>query len=414
MKYNNLNKNQYLNLVKEYGSPLYIYNEDILKNRCNKMHEFKTILENELKSVKVSMHYSIKANNNPAILKIIKEAGLCVDSMSPLELDISKKCGFNNNEILYVCNNICSDEMKHVKDEGILICLDSISQVETWGKMFPNTDIMVRINPGTKGVGHSQKVITSGKLTKFGIAEENINELFRVAQKYNLNIIGTHQHLGSLFLNDKIDEYITGVKEGLRIVKQYFKNLKIVDLGGGFGIPYKTTESPLDLTKVVSEVKSILAHFLEEYPSIEEFKFEPGRFIPCESGILAGTVTAIKHENDIWWIGTDIGMNDLVRPTMYDAYHEIEILGNSSNQIIANICGNICESGDILGKDRNTILPEVGDVVLVYDAGAYGYSMSSNYTGRARPAEILISKEGCKLIRKREEISDLEHNIVWE
>ena len=359
------------------------------------------------------MHYSTKANNNPAILNIVKESGLSVDCMSPLELSLNEKCGFDKKDMLYVCNNIDSDEMKLVHDKNLLICLDSISQVETWGKLFPNTNIMVRINPGTKGVGHSDKVITSGKETKFGISEENIPKLLDVIKKYNLNIIGVHQHLGSLFLNDKIQNYIEGVRSGLRIVKEYFNNIKIIDLGGGFGVPYLPEEKPLDFNLVAKDLIEILKDFCKEYTSVKEFKFEPGRFIPCEAGKLIGTVTAEKHENGKWWIGTDIGMNELVRPSMYDSYHEVHIISNNTEMITANVCGNVCESGDILAKNRHLILPNVGDIIVVDNAGAYGYSMASNYTGRCRPAEVMIKDDKTYLIRKRETIECLEENIVW-
>ena len=143
------------NLLKEYGSPLYVYDYEVLKDRCNQIANFKNNLEKSLSGIKVSMHYSTKANNNPAILKVVKESGLSVDCMSPLELSLNEKCGFSKENMLYVCNNIDENEMKLVHDKGLLICLDSISQVDTWGKLFPNTDIMVRINPGTTGVGHS-------------------------------------------------------------------------------------------------------------------------------------------------------------------------------------------------------------------------------------------------------------------
>ena len=400
-------------LIKKYGSPLYIYDENILKDRCNQMISFKNNLESNMNNIKINIHYSLKSNNNPTILKIIKETGLYVDSMSLLELDICKKCGFNNNEILYVCNNITKEEMRIIHDNNILVCLDSVSQVDTWGKMYPNSNIMVRINPGVIGVGHNDKVVTSGKNTKFGISENSIEELFEITNKYNLNIIGIHQHLGSLFLDDKIDEYIDGVAAGLEIIKKYFKNISILDLGGGFGVPYKDTEKELDLKKVEEKLLEVLTPFLSDIPSVKEIKFEPGRFISCESGFLAGTVTSVKNEYDTYWIGTDIGMNQLLRPSMYDAYHEIEALTDNNKEINANVCGNICESGDILGKDRKLLLPEVGDIILVYNAGAYGYSMASNYTGRPRPAEVLISNDKDGLIRNREDIKDLEKNIVW-
>lgn len=405
-------------LLKKYGSPLYVYDYEILRDRCNKIKNFSDDLHHGLPNdIKVSMHYSTKANSNPAILKVVAQSGLNVDCMSPFELEIDLKSGFSPDKMLYVCNNISGEEMKFVHDNGILICLDSISQVETWGKIFPGTDIIVRINPGTQGVGHSEKVITSGKATKFGISEENLPQLFEVVKKYNLHIVGTHQHLGSLFLNDKIDDYIAGVRAGINIVKKYFKDIKIVDLGGGFGVPYSPDESPLDLSLVASKLLPVLKDFVLEYPSVKEFKFEPGRYIPCESGNLIGTVTAIKHENGTWWICTDIGMNQLVRPSMYGSHHEIKLVYQNDNvnrkTITANFCGNVCESGDILGKNRVVKLPEVGDLVIVANAGAYGYSMASNYTGRPRPAEIMIINGEDKIIRNRETISSLMENIVF-
>lgn len=407
------NTKKYAEILNKYESPVYIYDYETLKARCDEMKEFKDELENSLNGIKVNMHYSPKANTNPAILKVVNDSGLSVDSMSPFELDICEKSGFEKDRILYVCNNIDRNEMKLVNEKGILICLDSISQVEEWGKVCPNTEIIVRINPGIRGVGFSEKTITSGKATKFGISEENLQELFEVADKYGVKIIGTHQHLGSLFLNDKIDNYIQGVEAGLEIVKKYFKDVKIVDLGGGFGVPYKEDEEKLNLKNVAEKLENVLKEFLKEYPSVQEFKFEPGRFITCESGTLAGTVTAVKHENGTWWIGTDLGMNQLVRPSMYDSYHYAEIITDNEEEIVANICGNVCESGDIMAKDRKVKKPNVGDMVLIYNAGAYGYTMASNYTGRPRPAEVMVNGEEEKLIRKRETIELMESNIIW-
>ena len=409
-----MNNNIINDLIKKYGSPLYIYDYNILESRVNQIVNFKNSLESKLNDIKVSMHYSLKANSNPAILKVVKDGGINVDSMSPLELDICKKCGFNKNQILYVCNNIDDEEMKLVHDEDILICLDSISQIETWGKLYPNSNIMVRINPGKGGVGHSKKVITSGKETKFGVSEENFEELLNTINRYNLNLVGIHQHLGSLFLNDKINDYIEGVKSGLSLINKYFPNIRIIDLGGGFGVPYKPNEEDLDFDIVADELIKVLNEFLSTNSKIKEIKFEPGRFIVCESGIIAGKVNAIKNENNTWWIGTDIGMNELVRPSMYNAYHKIKVLSDNKNIITANVCGNICESGDILGKNISLPMPKINDIIIVKNAGAYGFSMASNYTGRPRPAEIMVSDSKIKLIRKRETIEFLESTIVWE
>ena len=401
-------KKELLKEIIRYGSPVYAYDETILRNNCKDLLSFATKLE-EILHTKVRMHYSTKSNSNLTLMKIIKEEGLSVDCMSPIELAIDEKVGFTKEDILYVCNNITAEEMKMVSEKQLLLCLDSISQVETYGKICPNTEIMVRINPEKGGVGHSKKVITAGKETKFGISEENISKLFEVAEKYQMNIVGIHQHLGSLFLNDKIEQYILGVKSGLEIAKKYFKNLKIIDLGGGFGVPYRPEEERLDFNLLENQLIPVLQNFLAEYGKIEQFNFEPGRYIPCTAGFLVGTVTSIKENDGKIWIGTDIGMNTLIRPAMYDAYHEIEIITQEpTEKVTANICGNICESGDVLGKDRAVNRPQVGDFAIVYNAGAYGYVMSSSYTGRLKPAEVLIKQNSTiQLIRKPETLEDI-------
>lgn len=408
-----------LDKLKEFGSPLYVYDYETLRSRCEEMKAFQDKLTYAIESYTdeggVYMHYSTKANSNPAILDVVRESGLSVDCMSPTELVLDKLAGFNEDNMLYVCNNIDEEEMKLVHSEKLDICLDSISQVNTWGRLFPNTEIMVRINPGVIGVGHSDKVITSGKATKFGISEENLDELFWVAKKHNLKISGIHQHLGSLFLNDKIDEYIAGVEAGLEIVKKHFKDLVTIDLGGGFGVPYKPEEKRLDLDLVANRLIDVLTPFLENYSSIETIYFEPGRYIPCEAGFLLGNVTAIKNENGINWIGTNLGMNQLVRPSMYDSYHEVSMLNDQIFDIVVNVCGNVCESGDIMAKERKIKVPAIGDTIAVHNAGAYGYSMASNYTGRLRPAEVMLYPNGnIELIRKRETVDYLTRNIVYK
>lgn len=403
-------------LINKYGSPLYVYDEKILRDRINTLKQFERNLKDNI-GVDVKLHYSTKSNGNPYILKIIREMGVLVDSMSPVELQLDKMAGFSNEDILYVCNNISKEEMIEIVDQGILICLDSISQLEELGKVRPGSKVMVRINPGSFKVGHSEKVITSGENTKFGVCENNIGKLFETASKYNIKIIGVHQHLGSLFLNDKIDEYISGVKAGLDIVNKYFKDISIIDLGGGFGVPYKESEEALDFDLLVRKLTPILKEFLNKYENKVEFKFEPGRYIPCEAGYILGRVNAVKNENGKIWVGTDIGMNVIMRPTLYGSYHKIEIIKENTENtqtVTANIVGNICESGDILGKDREILYPEVGDIVKIYNAGAYGYCMSSSYTGRLKPAEVMINPDTktSKMIRKRETFEDITSKFI--
>ena len=387
-------------LLKEYGSPLYVYSEETLRKMSRKM---STFLEGS--GLKYRCHYAVKANGNPHLLKIMKEEGLFVDSMSLGELAIVEMAGFTEDEILYVCNNVSKEEMKIVNDKKILMVFDSISQVETFGQMCPNTDIIVRINPGVLGVGHSKHVITSGEDTKFGISEDLFTELKETAKKYNLRIIGLHQHLGSLFLDDKIDEYLAGVKKLLELAHN-FTDLKIIDLGGGFGISYYPDKKELDFDLLNSKLIPILKDFNEVYGEVE-FVFEPGRIVIAEAGVILGTVTSVKKNMGLNYVGTDIGMGLLVRPSMYGSYHYIEVLNDQKEEILATVAGNVCESCDVLGKDRMINTPLVGDKIIIYDAGAYGFSMSSNYTGRTRPAEVLLTETSKKLIRRKEEIKDL-------
>lgn len=403
-----LTREQVFWLLKTYGSPLYVYDKSTIIKRCQQLNSFAKRLSYATDRA-VHMHYSTKANSNLEILKLIKDCGIWADCMSPKELNLDLEAGFTPKELLYVCNNISKKEMEYVKSKDILICLDSVSQVRSWANKFPKTKIMVRINPGTIGVGHSDKVITSGPDTKFGISEANLPELLQVADIYNLEIVGAHQHLGSLFLNDKIDQYVTGVSAFLEIIKRSFKELSIIDLGGGFGVPYAPGEEPLNFDILYRKLVPVLKNFVEEYPSVKEFKFEPGRFIPCEAGLLLGTVTSIKEEYGTKWIGTDIGMGTLVRPSMYGSYHEIEVIEKNpcGIMVFANICGNVCESGDVLGKNRTVNWPKVDDAVVIRNAGAYGYSMSSNYTGRNRPAEAMLTENDCYcLIRPTQSLYD--------
>lgn len=403
-----LTEEQVFGLLKTYGSPLYVYDKSTIVERCQQLSSFAKRLSDAVDRA-VHMHYSTKANSNVEILRLIKSNGIWADCMSPKELKLDLKAGFSPKELLYVCNNIREEEMDLVKSKDVLICLDSVSQVETWAHKSHGTKIMVRINPGTVGVGHSHKVITSGPDTKFGISEANLPQLLQLADLYSLEIVGAHQHLGSLFLNDKIDHYVAGVSAFLDIIKRNFKNLSIVDLGGGFGVPYAPEEEPLNFDILYRKLVPVLKNFVEEYPSVKEFKFEPGRFIPCEAGLLLGTVTSIKEEFGTRWIGTDIGMGTLVRPSMYGSYHKIEVIERDPSGIMvqANICGNVCESGDILGKIRIVNCPTVNDAVVVHNAGAYGYSMSSNYTGRPRPAEVMMTeKDCCRLIRPAQSLDD--------
>ena len=392
-----------VSLIEKYGSPLYVYNETILKERCR---ELKNLVDYK----HFHVNYSPKANSNLEILKIVRSEGLWTDAMSPGEIYVSLKAGFKPEEILYISNNVNDEELIYAIKAGVKISVDSVSQLERYGRINPGGRVAIRINPGV-GAGHHKKVVTGGKKTKFGIEIRFLDEVKTILRKYNLLITGINQHIGSLFMDG--ESYIESVGSVLSVAKE-FDDLEFVDLGGGFGIPYhKQEDEPrLDLKLMGIKLTEIISNWIKDYGKEIIFKIEPGRYVVAESAILLGTVNAVKMNYDIKYIGTDLGFNVLIRPAMYDSYHDIEIYRRSGKSSVTNeqvrIVGNICETGDIIAKDR--MLPEifVEDILGVLDSGAYGFAMSSNYNNRLRPAEVLIDKDGNhRLIRRRENLEDL-------
>jgi len=394
-------------LKEKYGTPLYVYSEEILRERCRDM---KNLLSNR----NVRINYSAKANTNLEILKIVREEGLDVDAMSPGEIYIEMMAGFGPEQIFYIGNNVSAEEMKYAAERNILVSVDSLSQLETYGKINPGSRVAVRFNPGI-GAGHHEKVITAGKKTKFGVQKEFIEEVKALLKKYNLTLVGINQHIGSLFLDGKA--YVDSVRQFLEIAGA-FPSLSFIDLGGGFGVPYRPDEKPLDLKQLGKDLDKVIEEFLAEYPNKNVvFKIEPGRYIVAECGILLGTVHSVKKNYGNTYIGTDIGFNVLVRPVMYDSYHEVAVIRKNGDindgEEVATIVGNICETGDILAKDRLLPKADIDDIVVVFNAGAYGYTMSSNYNCRLRPAEVLIDRNGKdRLIRKRDTLESLAQNFI--
>ena len=381
-------------LVNKYGSPLYVYDEKILRKRCREM---KSLID----SPRYMPLYSAKANTNIEILKIIREEGLNVDAMSEGEILLEEKAGFTSDEILMVTNNISDDEIRFAGERGILMSCDSLSQLDRFGRIFPGRRVMVRVNPGM-GAGHSDKVITAGSC-KFGVEYSKADLIKQVASKYNLKIVGLNQHVGSLFIN--YNTFVEACSMLLDLAKQ-FEGLEIIDFGGGFGVPYYG-DKRLDMEGLGAELKKLIYDFINDYGNKDvKFLTEAGRYISAECGILLGTVYSQKKVYGIKYIGTDLGFNVLIRPILYDSYHDIQVFNNSEDYETVNIVGNICESGDILAHNRYLPIMLHGDIIGVKNAGAYGYSMASNYNSRLRPAEVLIREDGSDvLIRKRDDYS---------
>ena len=391
-------------LLDRYGSPIYVYDEQTFRTRCREMKQL-------IDFPGFTANYSIKANSNLTLLRIAHEEGLFADAMSPGEIYLLLKAGYEPERIFFIPNNVDEEEMRFAVDHHVMVSVDSLSQLSLLGRIAPGSEVAIRLNPGI-GAGHHKKVVTAGKKTKFGIPEEQIPEAVRIAESFQLRIAGINQHIGSLFMTP--DSYVAAVQHFLDLAAT-FPHLRLIDFGGGFGIPYRRMagETRLDLTDLGRQLSSIVRQFAERYPNQVTFKTEPGRYIVAESGVLIGRVLSRKSQGGTEYIGTDLGFNVLMRPILYDSHHDIELFRNGQSlfgqpESAFTVVGNICESGDILAHDR--LLPDAheGDVIVIHDAGAYGYAMSSNYNNRLRPAEVMITTQGQDvLIRRRETLEDL-------
>jgi diaminopimelate decarboxylase len=392
-------------IASKYGTPTYVYNEETIR-KC--MRE----VANVITKYPYRANYSMKANSNLTILKMALEEGLNADAMSEGEMRLLIKAGFPSDRIFFVPNNVDKSELQFAIDHDIMVSLDSLDQLDLFGSLNPGGKCSVRINPGV-GAGHHEKVVTAGKKTKFGVAEEDVDKIFEIAKKHNLKIAEINQHVGSQYLDP--EPFLQAVENFLRIADK-FDDLEYIDFGGGYGIPYHKLddEARFDMASFTERFTALLDVYVEKHKdNIPLFKSEPGRYCVAEGGVILGRVHATKQNAGKKYAGTDIGMNVLARPTLYDSYHDIEVLHNGkavSRDTLeeVSVTGNICESGDLLCKERPLAHIETGDLVCVLDAGAYGYSMSSSYNTRPRAAEVLITKDGKdKLIRRRETYDDL-------
>jgi diaminopimelate decarboxylase len=391
-------------LIETYGSPLYVYSERIFREKCRAMKNFCPYPH-------YAVNYAIKANANLTLLKIAREEGLRADVSSPGEAVAALTAGFDPKDIFFIVNNAAPEELRFAIEKGLPVSVDSLSQLETYGRLCAGGDICVRFNTGI-GAGHHKKVVTGGDDTKFGILPGDIPQVKESLKKYNLRLAGINHHIGSQYAQEM---YIVGAKALIDIAR-HFDDLDFLDFGGGFYIPYHKLEGekPFDLKPVGEELARLMFDFSLEYGKPLTCMVEPGRYIAAECGVLLGTVTAVKQIGATRYAGCDIGFSVLARPTLYDAHHDITIypnFGTNCSEVI-HLVGNQCETGDYVAKNRPLPVLSEGDIVAVQDAGAYGYSMASQYNLRPRPAEVLIREDGTvKLIRRRDTNEEMLANM---
>ena len=383
--------------MEKAGTPVYIYDLDKIRENCIRILEAfrKYYPETEV-------HFAVKANSCPAVIREVEKTGLKVDCSSPFELLLSEKCGFSKDRIMYTGNYESPEDLDYATKKAGLINLDDVLSFERLKKVCIPEIVSFRINPGI-GKGGFEGVVTGGVDAKFGVPYESAEEAYRLALNEGVKRFGIHMMTGS---NNLEPWYFAEITDKLMLIAgKVFNKLGItpeyVDIGGGFGIPYSDNENEIDLDETA---KLVTEKFIETNRKFgfgtPVLRLEPGRFITGNAGILVSKVTGKKssYRN---YLGVDAGMNSLLRPALYSASHRIETPFTEKRELKStDVCGRICENSDIFS--RNIMLPELkeGDVVVFKDAGAYGFVMSSNYNGRPLPAEIAIKNNEPVYIRK--------------
>ena len=394
---NFLTKQQAEQLVSQYGSPLYVYDKATL---VSKIQNLKNMFE-----VPSVIKYAIKANYNPTLAKIVLQNGLEIDAVSQNECELALRCGAKPSQILFTESNANDEQIDWAVAKSIKINCGSISRLQKLGQKYPELEIFCRITTKT-GDGHHSKTSTYGLNSKFGIFWEDVPQMKQIIDKYNLNLIGLHQHIGSGIYD--IASFEKVVDPFLEFAKN-FETVKYLDFGGGFATRYKEGENELDIGKLGAFMdQKILQFELETGRKIIPI-IEPGRYVVNDCGILLTTCTTLKQNSIRNFAGVDTGFNHLIRYAMYESYHHIvNYLNLNGQEIIYNIAGNMCESSDFLARDRK--MPEIreGDILGILSCGAYGMCMASNYNLQPLPAEVLVLQSGItKLIRKRQSFEDI-------
>ncbi len=387
-----------------YGTPTYVYRQDIIKRQCDR-------LTGCFSNLPVKFLYAIKANDNPFIIEEIKKAGVGFDTVSYEEVILCKEFTNNYKEIFYTENSMSDEEMTKSIHDGVTLNIGSLTRLERFFKHPDTTECCVRINPAI-GDGHHAKVNTGDPESKFGIRIGLIEDAVQMSKRYNKKITGIHAHIGSGIKEP--DNLIVAMRVLLELSEE-FPDLEYINFGGGLPTPYTALDAPFDVEYFAELAEPVLKKDLKSRPDGFTYFFEPGRWFIAEAGYLLCEVQTIKDQVETEYIGVDTGMHHLVRPALYEAWHRIVNITHpdSAKEKRYNIAGNICESGDILGFDR--LMPEasIGDILAICDAGAYGMTMASAYNRRSFPAEVMLYPNGThKVIRPRLTAEDTVKRFV--
>ncbi len=389
-------------LVRKYDSPLYVY-------ETAKMEKQYKQLVKAFKGTKIKIYYACKALTNLNILKFFKGLGAGLDAVSIQEVMLGIKAGYDPEDIIYTPNCVSLEEIDQAVEIGVRINIDNISILEQFGHHHgEKVPVWIRINPHIMA-GGNQKISTGHIDSKFGISIYQMPHVQRVIETNNMKVEGIHMHTGSDILD--VDVFMRGIDILLDTAKN-FPDLECIDIGSGFKVAYQDGDNYTDIQDFGKSLSARFAEFCKDYGRELTLAFEPGKFLVSEAGYFLARVNVVKQTTSTVFAGLDTGMNHMIRPMFYDAYHQVVNVSNPTGKLrIYTVVGYICET-DTFGWNRKISEISEGDILAFKNAGAYCYSMSSNYNSRYRPAEVLIHKKKDYLIRKREEIADLTRNQV--
>ena len=397
-----LSKQQLTDIANEFGTPVYVYHTEKIKAQYER-------LTAAFSGINAKFFYACKALTNINILRYIKSIGCNVDCSSINEVLLAVKAGFEPTNILYTSSNIHFTEIEKAAELGVNINIDSLSNLEKFGKKFGHSyPVGIRLRPNIMA-GGNLKISTGHDKSKFGIPLEQMDKVLAIVKQTNLRIQNLHIHTGSEIKD--VEVFAKGM-EVLFEIAQYFSELEVLDFGGGFKVPYQEDEEGTDMELLGKKMKEEFEWFEKKYNRKLQAWFEPGKFLVSEAGYFVAKVNVIKNSNGTLFAGVDTGLNHFIRPMFYGAYHVIENISNPKGQLKTyNVVGNICET-DTFAEDRMLNEIREGDYLVFYNAGAYGFEMASNYNSRYKPAEVLVKDDKAQLIRKRDNFDDLLKNQI--
>lgn len=389
-----------LQVANEFGTPLYVYHAEKIKEQYGKLVSAFSILDTKF-------FYACKALTNINVLRYIKSTGCNIDCSSSNEVKLALHAGFEPQRVLYTSNGISFEEIEEVAAAGVHINIDSLSNLKKFGKKFGNTyPVGVRIRPNIMA-GGNLKISTGHDSSKFGIPISQLYKVEEVMKETNLVIRTLHIHTGSDIKD--ADIFVQGMEVLFELIP-HFPDLEVIDLGGGFKVPYKPGEEDTDVELLAKKIKESFDNHPVSAGRKFQIWFEPGKYLVSECGFLLAKVTVLKDNGDMCFAAIDSGLNHLIRPMMYDAYHHIQNISNPDGEEKKYwVTGNICET-DNFATDRPLTEIREGDVQAILNAGAYGFEMSSNYNSRYKPAEVLVENGKARLIRRRDDFTDLLRN----